>query len=63
MKPKLSLPPTQVFSMITFPTAVLTNVQVTSSPPATVIAFTGLPSLHVALVRSHPAGGPLSAQL
>ena len=32
------------------------NVQVTSSPMLTLIAETGLPSLQVALERSHPAG-------
>ena len=32
------------------------NVQVTSSPASTSMFATGLPSSHVALARSHPAG-------
>ncbi len=39
---------------------VLTQVQVTVSPGATSMFDTGLPSLHVALVWSHP-GGSVSA--
>jgi hypothetical protein len=39
--------------IVILPFLVLTKVQVTSSPGPTLIAFTGLPSLHVALVRVH----------
>src|SRR2546422_949589 len=48
-------PPIACFTITIVPRFVFSNVQVTDSPGLTTIAPTGLPSLHVADVRSQPA--------
>ena len=45
------------FSTMIVPRLVLVNVQVIVSPGCRLMAVTGLPSEHVALVRSHPVSG------
>ena len=56
VKPKVPLPPTVFFTTTMLPRLVSVKVQVTVSPGLTSMLVTGLPSPHVAEVRSQPAG-------